>query len=580
MMKISKFKRIWSFLEGHSRTLIVACILVLISTTVTAVMPLAFREILDKGIPSRHLPTILWMSFGYLLLIVIHEGVHYFISLSLGKVGIKVVNNIKAKLLTHIATLSIDFYDRLGTGKLISLIESDTQKLFMLFSNSMVMIIWGVLNLLVSIGVMLFTSWKLTILVLMIAPVYTVGTYWIFSRLRPRYKRDRELYAKISGHLGEHLKAISLLKNLNNLDWSRDKFLQLNEDKRRYETTTFLREAVVWFFLMLAPQMAIAGILYLSVGWIRDQQISFGTVWMFIQYVQSAIGPVMMISEQVGEVQRSFGAADRIFDALDTKSSVPDGSIACENFHFQKSIIFENVCFRYMKDQQQVLNRVSFELPKGKMLAIVGPTGSGKSTIISLLSRFYDPTEGKITVDEVDLRTLSLDALRSKIGLILQDIFLFPGTVVENLRALRADISDEEALTAAEQMDILGIIAKFPHGAYSELSEGGKNLSFGERQLLSFARALTFDPEILILDEATSAVDPQTEARIQQSLKKLLAGRTSIVIAHRLSTIIHADKIIVLREGKIIEEGTHQTLLAHKGHYAHLYHTQMKSQQC
>ncbi|MBF0300457.1 MAG: ABC transporter ATP-binding protein, partial [Oligoflexia bacterium] len=336
------------------------------------------------------------------------------------------------------------------------------------------------------------------------------------------------------------------------------------------------KEMLIWFVLMLAPQLSIAAILYLSVGWIRNNSITFGTVWMFIQYVQSAIHPLFMISEQIGEIQRSMGAADRLLDTLETKPQVPEGRIAFENFQFKNSITFKDVTFAYTKEKT-VLHNVSFTIEKGKSLAIVGATGSGKTTIISLLSRFYDPNVngGKILIDGIDIKDLTFKALRSKIGLILQDVYLFPGSVLDNLRMFRTDIGEEQVRSAAIQMDIENFIERLPNSIYTELVEDGKNLSFGERQLLSFARALTFNPEILIMDEATSSIDPETEMKIQRSMNKLLKDRTAIIIAHRLSTVQNADKIIVLDKGELVEEGNHQELLAKNGLYFNLYTTQM-----
>ncbi|MCK4979155.1 MAG: ABC transporter ATP-binding protein, partial [Candidatus Delongbacteria bacterium] len=347
----------------------------------------------------------------------------------------------------------------------------------------------------------------------------------------------------------------------------------MNEEKRWYEFKIYILEQSIWFVMMLCPQVVIALILYHSVDWIKADLITIGTVWMFIQYIQLAIQPLIMISEQIRELQRAFGAADRIFEILDTEPEVKDSDDPVTDLNFSEKIEFKNVSFQYEPDKP-VLKDLSLTIDKGSTVAIVGATGSGKTTIISLLSRFYDPDKGSITIDGIDLKEIKQSSLRSKMSLVLQDIFLFPGNIMDNLRVLRNDISEEKVIDATKKMGIYSYLKGFPKGFDMELSEDGTNLSFGERQLLSFSRALTFDPEILIMDEATSSIDPYTEAEIQRSMSKLLKGRTSIIIAHRLSTIEHADKIIVLDHGELIEQGTHHQLMKIKGLYANLYWTQ------
>lgn len=566
-------KRIMVFFKGHGRSLFFAVLTVTLGVAMNASLPLVFREMIDKAIPSKEIRLVLIFASSYLVLLIGMGAVQYFQQLVVGYMGIDIVNNIKRVIFRHVLTLSISFFDKQGSGRLISRIESDSQKLFMLFSSIGLSLLAGFLNIIIAVSIMLFTNVKLTLIVLSISPVYLLGAYIVFSKMRPMFRKDRELYARIVGFLSEHIKAIPLLRNLNNLQWSINKFDKANQEKRWYEFKISMLEQSVWFVMMLCPQVVIFLILYYSVGWVKEEAITIGTVWMFIQYIHLAVQPLVMISEQIRELQRAFGAADKIFEILDTEPEVKEPLNPKTIGGFKEKISFNNVCFHYDVDKP-VLKNVSFTIDKGSTVAIVGATGSGKTTIISLLTRFYDPIEGNITVDGVDLKYIRSDELRGMMSLVLQDIFLFPGDILDNLRVLRKDIAEDKVKEASKKMGIYNYLNSFPQGFNTILSEDGGNLSFGERQLLSFSRALTFDPEILIMDEATSSIDPYTEAEIQRSMEKLLKGRTSIIIAHRLSTIEEADNIIVLDRGELVEQGSHDELMALKGHYANLYWTQ------
>jgi ATP-binding cassette subfamily B protein len=567
------FKRIMVFFKGHTKALVLAVAMVILAVVMNASLPLVFREMVDKAIPSKDLHLVLVFASFYLLLLVGLGAIQYFEQIVVGYMGIDIVNKIKRVIFRHVLTLSISFFDKQGTGKLISRIESDSQKLFMLFSSIGLSLLAGFMNIIIAVSIMLFTNVTLTLIVLSIAPVYLLGAYIVFSKMRPMFRKDRELYARIIGFLSEHIKAIPLLRNLNNLQWSINKFDKANQEKRWYEFKISIMEQSVWFVMMLCPQVVIFLILYNSVAWIKEDAITIGTVWMFIQYIHLAVQPLVMISEQIRELQRAFGAADKIFEILDTEPEVKEPVYPKSVDGFKEKISFNNVSFHYDSDKP-VLKNVSFTIDKGSTVAIVGATGSGKTTIISLLTRFYDPVEGNITIDGVDLKYIRSEELRALMSLVLQDIFLFPGDILDNLRVLRKDIPEEKVKEASRKMGIYNYLSEFPQGFNTILTEDGSNLSFGERQLLSFSRALTFDPEILIMDEATSSIDPYTEAEIQRSMEKLLKGRTSIIIAHRLSTIEEADKIIVLDRGELVEQGSHDELMALKGLYANLYWTQ------
>lgn len=572
-VRLSTLRRMLPFFAGHRTPLVTAVVLVLVRTAILACLPLVFRELVDTAIPAGVYSAILYVAGGYLLLLVAQGILEYTQAILVGFMGIGIVNDIKQKLLTHLFTLSIRFFDHNKVGRLISRVESDSQRLFMAFSSVGLQLLGALLTLFISLVIMLLVSAKLTLYVLAVSPLFLGALYVAFFTMRPLFRRDRELYANITGFLTEHIPALPLLRTLNNTGWSQARFATINREKTRYTFRVESLESALWTVMFLAPVFAITGILYKSASWVPAGTISIGTVWMFIQYILMAVAPLIMISEQVSELQKAMGAAERIFELFDTEPEVKDPSLPVADQPFRETICFENVHFHYAPDKP-VLHDVSFCIERGTTVAIVGATGAGKSTVISLLARLYDPTAGRITLDGTDIRSFAQDDLRRKIGFVMQDIFLFPGSVTDNLRVLRPDIPNDQVRQAARALGVEESIMELPEGYDTILGEQGGNLSFGERQLLSFARALTFDPDILIIDEATSAVDPYTEQRIQRSLATLLEGRTAVMIAHRLSTIVNADKIIVLDRGRLIEEGSHSELLRRDGMYAMLYRLQ------
>jgi len=572
-IKFSTFKKIAPFFKGHGVSISLSVTGVLVSTGLGAVLPLLFRELVDNAIPSKNNELIFKIAFVYLCILFLSVAVEFSQQLIVGFMGIEIVSKIKKKMLGHIFKLGIPFFDKYNTGKLISRIESDCEQLYMLFSSIGLQVLWAVLNILISFVVMFTINAKFAWLCTAIIPVFTLGSLLIFKKMRPMFRRERDIYAEITGFLSEYIKGIPTLRGLCNINWGIEKFTNLNEQRWKYSVKIHAIRSSVWFVLMLTPNLIIAFILYKSVGWIKQETITIGTVWLFIQYITNSIHPLVMISEQIGEIQRSFGAADKIFNILDTPTEEGELTQHETLSSFNETIEFENVSFHY-KEGESVLKNISFKIQKGETIALVGPTGCGKTTLLSLLTRFYEPVNGRILIDGKDIKFLKKENLRSFMGLVLQDIYLFPGNTLDNIRVFREDIDPEKVIKASKDVMAYDFISKMPNQFYTDLAEDGGNLSFGERQLLSFARALCFSPEILILDEATSAIDPYTEMLIQKSLEKLRKNRTCIIVAHRLSTIRNADKIIVLKDGVIKEIGNHQQLLQNQGIYSGYYHKQ------
>jgi ATP-binding cassette subfamily B protein len=348
---------------------------------------------------------------------------------------------------------------------------------------------------------------------------------------------------------------------------------EVNRNKYRPQLRAELTVVAMFNFIFFMETFAIALVLYYGARWAGAGDLTLGTLVMFITYIRMFFEPVFIAAEELAVIQKAIAGAKRIFGLLDTEEVVPEPVQPVEWPGLDSAITFEDVWFSYTNDGNNALKGVSFSIAKGQRFALAGVTGGGKSTVINLLLRFYDPQRGRILVDGIDIRDIAIENLRSKFGLVLQDIFLFPGTVASNV-SLATDFDSRRVADACRMVAADRFIETMPDRYETELSERGANLSRGERQLLSFARALVFDPEILILDEATSSVDPETERLIQQGLATLITGRTSIVIAHRLSTILNVDRILVIREGEIIERGSHDELVAAGGYYSKLFKLQ------
>jgi ABC-type multidrug transport system fused ATPase/permease subunit len=384
------------------------------------------------------------------------------------------------------------------------------------------------------------------------------------------------MFARISGFVSEYTLGVPILQIYGYEPEASRRLAGLNDDKMNVERTMVLYENGFWGVLGAIEIGAIILLLYLGSGWLTGVTMTVGTLILFVEYTRRVFGPLVMFSEQIGFIQRAFASADRVFGVLDTASGTPDRDDAASVIPDDwREVAFDDVSFVY-EGGTRALDHVSFRIRRGETVALVGLSGGGKSTITNLLLRFYEPSDGRVTLDDVDIRGYRQNAWRARIGLVQQDIHLFPGTVADNLRALVDHVGLDAVDRAARTVGADGVIARLPLGYDEPLSEGGANLSMGERQILSFARALVNNPDLLILDEATSSVDPGTERRLQQSVQQMLAGRTALVIAHRLATVVTADRILVVHGGRIVEEGAHADLYEQRGVYRDLFDLQFR----
>jgi ABC-type multidrug transport system fused ATPase/permease subunit len=452
-------------------------------------------------------------------------------------------------------------------------VESDTESLRLLFTNTVLLVVADLLLLVGLYAVLFYYNWRMAGILASMIPLIALLT-WIFHKTTThRFLAVRKLMAEVTATATEFLHGMSIIQIFHRGAYARRRFYRANRAK--FSEDAFVNVAVCIFFntVFLFEYIKIG--LILLVGY--HLGLTAGLMVLFLVNVWRSFEPVFRASEQLANFQKGVAGAKRIFALLATVPKLLDSPRPTAWPGLREAIRFENVWFSYTNNEDWVLKDVSFEIQTGKRISLAGVTGGGKTTVISLLLRFYDPQKGRITVDGVDIREIPRAELRKRFALVLQDIFLFPGNVADNIGLEAEEISHDRLVQAANTVAADSFINRLPERYETEVSEKGSNFSRGERQLLSFARALAFDPEILVLDEATSSVDPETERTIQASLKRLMAGRTSLVIAHRLSTILDVDQILVIRQGEIVERGTHSELLLMNGYYTRLFHLQFKS---
>ncbi len=569
----SALKRLLPLLRPHRRWLLICFLLLAVSKGIYLVGPNLIRRAIDVDIAGRDYRGLI----GTVLLYVIVQGLflvtNYLFRLRMEIIGQKVMIVLRKHLFDHILRMSISFFDKNPPGRLMARVESDTEALRMMFASTVVAMIGAILLVAGMFVWMSIVSARLTLVVAIIIPIITFVLYLYHRVTTPKWLEIRKRMADITATLTEFLQGMEIVQIFDQVKEVRRRMSEVNRNKYRPQLRAELTVVAMFNFIFFMETFAIALVLYYGARWAGAGDLTLGTLVMFITYIRMFFEPVFIAAEELAVIQKAIAGAKRIFGLLDTEEVVPEPVQPVEWPGLDSAITFEDVWFSYANDGNNALKSVSFSIPKGQRFALAGVTGGGKSTVINLLLRFYDPQRGRILVDGIDIRDIAIENLRSKFGLVLQDIFLFPGTVASNV-SLASDFDSRRVADACRMVAAERFIETMPDRYETELSERGANLSRGERQLLSFARALVFDPEILILDEATSSVDPETERLIQQGLATLMSGRTSIVIAHRLSTILNVDRILVIREGEIIERGSHDELVAAGGYYSKLFKLQ------
>ena len=561
------------YLKEHSKRLFIALLLLSGGTFLSLVWPILLKNGIDGPLKEKDFTGLLYIAGAIGLIQIVTIVIQYFMRIKLEIIGQDIMLKLKQKLFDHILSLDISFFDKNPVGRLMARIESDTEALRLLFTNTVVLIVADLFLLSGIYGVLFYYNWRMALILLISIPI--IGIFiWIFHRTTThRFLEVRKRMAEVTATLTEFLHSMSIVQIFHRGSYARARVYKVNEAK--FSEDVYVNIAVCIFFntVFFFEYIKIGMVLILG----SHFGMTFGTMIMFLLYIWRSFEPIFRTSEQLSNFQKAVAGAKRIFALLSEKSRLLDPAYPVEWNGLKKEIRFENIWFSYTDDENYVLRNVSFSIPVGKTVAIAGVTGGGKTTIISLILRLYDPQKGKISVDGIDIRDIPKSELRKRFALVLQDIILFPGDIKSNINLESESISESKITESARQVEADKFIKLLPEDYKTVVSEKGSNFSRGERQLLSFARALAVNPEVLILDEATSSVDPETERTIQSSLKKLMSGRTSLVIAHRLATILEADQILVIRHGEIIERGTHTDLILKNGYYSRLFHLQFKN---
>ena len=499
-------------------------------------------------------------------------------------IGQRAIYDIRTKVYRHIQRQSLRFFDRTPVGRLITRVTNDVESLSDMLSAGVVRILGDLFRIVFIASFMFMLEWRLALVTLAVMPLMMAAVAWFRRKVREQYRETRRQIARLNAFLQEHIGGMKIVQLFNREAEELRRFREINDAHRQAQIKTVFYFALFWPAVQLVSDTALGLVLW--VGGLRalEGTLTLGVLIAFIQYVRQFFEPIRNLSDQYNMLQSAMAGAERIFGLLDQDTALPEPARPVRVERLRGHIAFRNVWFTYDElptDGQEpnwVLRDVSFTVEPGQHLAIVGATGAGKTTIINLLLRFYDVQRGQILVDGHDVRDYALRDLRRHIGLVLQDVFLFSGTVLDNITLGDPSIPFEKVQEAARLIGADRFIERLPNGYFQDVRERGLTLSHGQRQLLSFVRALVYDPEVLVLDEATSSVDTETEQLIQRAMETLLRGRTAIIIAHRLSTIQHADQILVMHRGEIRERGTHQELLARDGLYRKLYELQFMEQ--
>ena len=574
ILDLKVIARLFVFAKPYIKQFYLLVFLTIVLALLVPATPYLIQQTIDNEVARGDYQGLVTMIIWLVVILVVQAITQYAHTFLSGWLGQMIIRDIRIKLFNHLQKLKLKFFDKTPIGRLVTRNVSDIETLSDVFSQGIAAMAGDILQLIVILGVMFYKDWQLTLVSLSMFPLLILATYVFKEKVKVSFNNVRTAVSNLNSFVQEHITGMNIVQIFNAEDKEMEKFKEINTDHKKANIRSVLYYATYFPVAEIIQACGIGLVVWWGARGVIGEELTLGVLIAFIMYIQMFFRPIRMIADRFNTLQMGIVSSNRILNLLDSKDNIPNnGTIQKDSL--KGDVSFENVWFAY-NDEDWVLKNINFEIKQGQSLALVGATGAGKSSVINLLNRFYDINKGNIKVDGIDLKDFELNNIRNHIAVVLQDVFLFSDSIYNNITLRNPDIDREKVIEAAEMVGARTFIEKLPGGFDYNVMERGATLSVGQRQLISFVRAMVYDPEIIVLDEATSSVDTETEELIQNAIQKLMSGRTSIVIAHRLSTIQNADKILVLDKGEIVEEGTHDSLLKLDGYYSQLHQMQYK----
>lgn len=553
-----------------------AVFLAILLAFISPIRPVLIGKIVDQFVVKTNLPMLKLACILLVVLLLVEAVIRYFLNYKTDWLGQSVIKDLRNRTFKHVNHLKLSYFDKTPIGQSVTRTISDIETINNIFSQGLIAIFGDVLMIFSIIGWMFYTNWRLSLLSLVTLPFFVLATYVFKESIKKAFTIVRLQVSKMNSFLQEHISGMRIIQMFNIQQKEYEKFETINAEQRDANLKAVWNYSVFFPVVEILMALSVAIMIWGASIYILKRKAEIGDIFSFVLMINMLYRPLRMLADKFNTLQMGMVAAERVFHLLNTKLFIENkGNHPAQNI--KGNIEFRDVCFSYTPDNP-VLKNLSFKVAAGETLAIVGSTGSGKTSIINVLNRFYEIDSGKVLIDGVDARNFSLDTLRGMMSMVLQDVFLFRGSIQENISLNKAQISDESVMNALKMVGGNDIINQLPGGIHYKVRERGNSLSVGQRQLISFARALASNPAILILDEATSNIDTESERLIQHAIDELIKDRTSIIIAHRLSTIQKADNILVLNKGEIVEQGNHNQLIQLNGAYKKLYDMQFSLQ--